>query len=228
MKKIPQNSRQLNVQLFDALPRGLNRVLEFGCSTGMLGKAYKSMNSGTIWHGVDINADAVKQAKTNIDEVVVANANDFEPSGVLVDEPYDAIIYGGVIEYLIDPVKSMSSHLKLLRVGGEFIACIPNIQHWTVVKDLLQGNWDYRHAGLMNNTNQRFFTLKSILKLLIELELTFVEKKRISYENQAFSKREDEKNEILNVLRLANQAIGLEFSEYDFRTYQYVIRAKKD
>ena len=54
--------------------------------------------------------------------------------------PYDAIIYGDVIEHLIDPAQSMPKHLELLKLGGELIACIPNVQHWTVVKDLLQGN----------------------------------------------------------------------------------------
>jgi 2-polyprenyl-3-methyl-5-hydroxy-6-metoxy-1,4-benzoquinol methylase len=194
----------------------------------MLGKAYKSMNPDTVWHGVEINHDAAENAKENLDDAWVLNANDLKPNKTMLEKPYDAIIYGDVIEHLIDPVKSMPAHLELLKSGGEMIACIPNVQHWTVVKDLLQGNWDYRNAGLMDNTHLRFFTRKSIRKLLHKLQLTLVEQQRLSYENQAFAKRIDEKDEILDVLRLANQAAGLEFNEFDFRTFQYVVRAKKD
>ena len=146
---------------------------------------------------------------------------------MMLSEQYDAFIYGGVIEHLIDPVQSMPRHLELLKPGGEMIACIPNVQHWTIVKDLLQGNWDYRNAGLMDNTHLRFFTRKSIRKLLFKLGLTLIEQKRFSHEDKSFAKRVDEKNEIVDVLRLANQTLGIEFNKLDFRTFQYMIRAKK-
>ena len=227
-KQIPYYFRHLNTRLFDCLPAGMDRVLEFGCSAGMLGKAYKSQNPDTVWHGIEINKAAADNAKENLDAVWVLNANELKPNKTMLKEPYDAIIYGDVIEHLIDPVKSMPAHLELLKSGGELIACIPNVQHWTVVKDLLQGNWDYRNAGLMDNTHLRFFTRKSIRKLLHKLQLTLIEQQRFSYENEAFAKRLHEKDEILDVLRLANQAAGLEFNEFDFRTFQYMVRARKD
>lgn len=226
-KRVPYYFRHLNQKLFDCLPKGMGRVLEFGCSAGMLGKAYKSMNPNTVWHGVEINQDAVANAKDNLDDAWLLNANDLKPNKTMLSEQYDAIIYGDVIEHLIDPVQSMPKHLELLKPGGEMIACIPNVQHWTIVKDLLQGNWDYRNAGLMDNTHLRFFTRKSIRKLLLKLGLTLVEQQRFSHEDTAFAKKVDEKNEIVDVLRLANQALGIKFNELDFRTFQYMIRAKK-
>ena len=226
-KKIPYYFRHLNQKLFKSLPEGMGRVLEFGCSAGMLGKAYKSMNPNTVWHGVEINQDALANAKDNLDDAWLLNANDLKPNKMMLSEQYDAIIYGDVIEHLIDPVQSMPRHLELLKPGGEMIACIPNVQHWTIVKDLLQGNWDYRNAGLMDNTHLRFFTRKSIRKLLKKLDLTLVEQQRYSHEDTAFAKKVDEKNEIVDVLRLANQALGIEFNEFDFRTFQYMIRARK-
>ena len=54
-----------------------------------------------------------------------------------------------------------------------------------------------------------------------------IEQQRFSHENQAFAKRIAEKDEIIDVLRLANQSLGIEFNELDFRTFQYMVRAKK-
>ena len=174
-KDVPYYFRHLNTRLFDSLPAGMERVLEFGCSAGMLGKAYKEKNPDTVWHGVEINQDAADRAQENLDAAWVLNANDLQPNETMLATPYDAIIYGDVIEHLIDPAQSMPKNLELLKHGGELIACIPNVQHWTVVKDLLQGNWAYRNAGLMDNTHLRFFTRKSIHKLLKKLGLKLVE-----------------------------------------------------
>jgi len=183
--------------------------LEFGCSAGMLGKAYKEKNPDTLWHGVEINKEAVKLAKDNIDGAWIANANDFKPNKtILKAAPYDAI-------------------LELLRPGGELIACIPNVQHWTLMKQVLKGNWNYQRSGLLDNTHLRFFTRKSIRHLLTSLDLEFVEQQRFSHENITFAKREKEKRHFLQTIKAANQALGIEFNEYDFRTFQYFIRAKK-
>jgi len=227
-KQIPYYYRHLNQKLLDELPDGLGRVLEFGCSAGVLGKAYKNNNKETVWHGVEINSEAIEIAKKNLDRVWSLDANMFEPVPEMLEQPYDAIIYGDVIEHLIDPIVSLPSHLKLLDDEGELIVCLPNVQHWTIVKDLLQGNWDYKNAGLMDNTHLRFFTRKSIYKLLSKLKMKLIKQVRISHENAAFKKRVPEKDEIIEVLNLANQSLGIEFNELDFRTFQYIIRAVKD
>lgn len=220
--------RNLNRNLLNGIPSGLNKVLEFGCSAGMLGQAYKEKNPDTVWHGVEINKEAIKLAKDNIDGAWIANANDFKPNKtILKTAPYDAIIYGDVIEHFIDPLKCMPDHLELLRPGGELIACIPNVQHWTLMRKVLNGDWNYQRSGLLDNTHLRFFTRKSIRKLLTSLDLEFIEQQRFSYENSAFAKREKEKRHFLQTIKAANQALGIEFNEYDFRTFQYFIRAKK-
>ena len=48
---------------------------------------------------------------------------------------------------------------------GELIASIPNVRHHSVVRSLLQGNWTYESAGLLDRTHLRFFTRREIEKL---------------------------------------------------------------
>ena len=48
---------------------------------------------------------------------------------------------------------------------GGLVASIPNVRHHSVVRSLLQGNWTYESAGLLDRTHLRFFTRREIEKL---------------------------------------------------------------
>jgi hypothetical protein len=52
-----------------------------------------------------------------------------------------------------------------LRPGGCIVSSIPNVQHWRVVLDLLQGRWEYKNEGILDNTHLRFFTREGVRKL---------------------------------------------------------------
>ncbi len=45
------------------------------------------------------------------------------------------------------------------------VASIPNVRHHSVVRSLLEGNWTYESAGLLDRTHLRFFTRREIEKL---------------------------------------------------------------
>ncbi|MDF2929495.1 MAG: hypothetical protein K0Q75_1733 [Anaerospora sp.] len=45
------------------------------------------------------------------------------------------------------------------------LASIPNILHFSVLRNLLQGYWSYEDAGILDKTHLRFFTLHEIEKL---------------------------------------------------------------
>ena len=53
----------LNTNLLNNLPENMGLVLDIGCGTGELGAEYKKNNIDSVWHGIDINNDALKQAK---------------------------------------------------------------------------------------------------------------------------------------------------------------------
>src|SRR5262249_55774355 len=48
---------------------------------------------------------------------------------------------------------------------GVLVASIPNVRHHTVVRNLLDGNWTYEPAGLLDRDHLRFFTRREIEKL---------------------------------------------------------------
>ena len=47
--------------------------------------------------------------------------------------PLDALVYGDVLEHLREPWAVLARHVPLLSDDGLLIACIPNVQHWSVL-----------------------------------------------------------------------------------------------
>ncbi len=217
-----------NKHLLKNVPAGLDRVLEFGCSGGMLGKTYKEDNPDTVWHGIDIHKPAVQHAKKLLDDAWSMNANQLKANKTMQKSQYDALVYGDVIEHLIAPEESLPAHLKLLKKGGKVIICIPNIQHWSVMKHVIGGNWTYSDQGILDRTHLRFFTRKSFNTFLARLNLKVIAMERISYENTpGFIKQADKRLRMLESLEKLCQENDIHYSNYDFRTFQFVYTAEK-
>jgi len=48
---------------------------------------------------------------------------------------------------------------------GRILASIPNIQHISIINNLLNGHWTYSKYGLLDDKHIRFFTLSEITKM---------------------------------------------------------------
>ncbi len=106
---------------------------------------------------------------------------------------------------------------------GQMLACIPNIQHWTILINLLRGQWQYEDEGLLDRTHVRFFTLSSMQELFANAGLhVFDIKQRNFEETQGFKKAQ-------TILAPAAAALGLDAKRLALQTraLQYVLRATK-
>lgn len=138
------------------------KVLDVGCSVGELGANIKE-RFGSYVYGIDISPQSVEYAKKRLDKVLIADIeNDFE----LDERNFDVIILADILEHLYDPWNCIKEFKKYLKVGGYFIISVPNVANWHIRLKLLLGNFDYGEAGILDDTHIRFFTFKSIKKLL--------------------------------------------------------------
>ena len=88
----------------------------------------------------------------------------------MLDSPFppsrfDAIVCGDVLEHLRDPGRLLRRAREWLKADGSLVASIPNVRHHSVVRSILEGNWTYESAGLLDQTHLRFFTRREIEKL---------------------------------------------------------------
>jgi 2-polyprenyl-3-methyl-5-hydroxy-6-metoxy-1,4-benzoquinol methylase len=210
--------RTYNEDLLDLIPPDAKVVLEVGCAAGALAAAYRRINPGVGWIGVEANEQAAEAAKEHIDEVYCQRVEEFDWYDI--DDGVDVLICGDVLEHLIDPwtvLRKLADHVK---PGGQVLACIPNVQHYRVIMALLRGEWIYANDGLLDRTHLRFFDLDGIKQLFEQAKLETFEIRGRPYGNEHHVRfmqlfKDKLTDEEWETLRKRSSA------------YQYIVRAVK-
>jgi len=149
------------------LVRKEKNVLDVGCANGYLSEALREQLNCSVT-GVEIDSNAAKEARKYCNRVIVGDIENENVIKALVGERFDIIIFGDLLEHLKHPTAALKSVKPLLSNSGYVLASIPNIAHISVALDLLEGKFEYRPLGLLDNTHIRFFTKKSILSMFKE------------------------------------------------------------
>lgn len=144
-------------------------VLELGCGAGALAQAYKALHPAINYVGVELFPEAGHLAEKVLDQVLIGDLDDssvlFELSQMTPKNGFDLVVCGDILEHLKDPWKVLRDVYGLLSEKGECLACLPNVGHWSVVAQLIGGQWNYADQGLLDRTHLRFFTLDSIYEM---------------------------------------------------------------
>jgi O-antigen biosynthesis protein len=140
--------------------------LDVGCWTGNLGEEL-IRKKGCVVDGMDINEEALEKAKNrgyrNVFEVDLSSKGDLSE----IQEKYDFIIFSDVLEHLAEPGNALENMRGFLKDNGQIIVSVPNIAFLQVRLALLFGRFDYNPGGgIMDESHLRFFTLKSIRRLV--------------------------------------------------------------
>ena len=122
-------------------------------------------------YGIDSAPHAV-QAKLKLDRVW--NMPIEEALGELEDASFDCIVTADILEHLVDPWTVLAQLRRKLAPNGTLLASIPNVANWTVISNLIQGDWRYETEGLLDRTHLRFFTRRSLQELFWTSGLTIV------------------------------------------------------
>jgi len=141
-------------------------VLEIGCGTGETGELLKKEFGVKYITGVDIESSVIEAAGQRLDRVIQA---DIEKAELDVEEgSVDFVLLADVIEHLTDPWRAIQKLERYLKPNGLMLISVPNLQHWRNILNLILGRWDYTSSGMMDITHLRFFTKRTIQKLLVE------------------------------------------------------------
>ena len=213
--------QRVNSDLLDRIPLNSKTILEVGCGSGALGAAFKCRQPDVHYIGIETMKEPAIEASQVIDKVFHANVED--KSFQLPDLPeLDCLIYGDVLEHLINPWACIQNQSRLLSNDGVLLACIPNVQHWSVLLELMQGHWPLRDEGLFDRTHLRWFTRDSIEKMIEQAGLHM-------YDCHPRIFQSEKAKQFNNHLAPSLKSLGL--NEEAFRQgsepLQYVIRAGK-
>jgi SAM-dependent methyltransferase len=135
------------------------RVLELGCSEGLMAEACKIKGFDGQWIGVDFDPAKIIAARSFSDLVVQADIN--QPLPFSAGTKFDRIVCGDVLEHLSYPWDLLKDLRCWLKPEGLLVASFPNVGHWSTLEDLLSGRWDEAPSGLFCVTHLRFGTRRS-------------------------------------------------------------------
>ena len=148
--------------ILDVLGAGLGRrLLDVGAADGFLAEILTAR--GWRVTAVERDPEQAARARGKCHEVVAADLVDAVP---LLAGPFDAMVYGDVLEHLSDPLEVLVALDPLLADDGIVVASVPNVAHLWVRLGLLAGRFDYTDRGILDRTHLRFFTRRSFRGLL--------------------------------------------------------------
>jgi 2-polyprenyl-3-methyl-5-hydroxy-6-metoxy-1,4-benzoquinol methylase len=207
----PNNAHASALQLI-----GFNQtVLELGAASGHVTAALVQRHCRVT--SVEQDAEVAQELYGLADRVIVGDLDD---PAVLdgVEDTFDVVLAGDVLEHLRDPHRVLRQAAQLLGPGGRVVVSLPNVAHADLRLALLLGRWEYRPWGLMDSTHVRFFTRDGIDLLVEQAGLVISELRRVRI--PAFESE-------LGIERGAvpTETVDLVLADPEAETYQFVFAA---
>jgi SAM-dependent methyltransferase len=135
------------------------RVLDLGCRSGALTRAYVD---GNVVVGMDVDREALEHAAEFGIEPLWGDASAPFP---LEDESFDVVVVGELLEHLPLPERTVAEARRVLRPGGRLVGSVPNAYRLKARLTFLLG-----HAPERDPTHLHMFSPADVRRLLAGFE----------------------------------------------------------
>lgn len=149
-------------------------ILDVGCAQGTLGY-YLNKEKNCNIYGIEIDDEARKiaESKNCYDKIysfsIEDDNNEQYKKFLNNDVKFDYIIFADVLEHLYRPDKIIYEFQKKLNKNGKILISIPNIAHYDIIRGLFNDCFNYSRVGILDNTHIRFFTKKSFVQFIDDI-----------------------------------------------------------
>jgi 2-polyprenyl-3-methyl-5-hydroxy-6-metoxy-1,4-benzoquinol methylase len=152
---------QAREDLASKVPTGARTVLDVGCSRGATAAALRRRGAERIV-GIEPDPADAEAARAVYDHVIALPLEEVREE---FPGQFDAVLFGDVLEHLVDPSAALGRVRPWLAPGGAVVASVPNVGHWAILADLIEGRFDYVPYSLLSGTHLRFFTRRTLTDL---------------------------------------------------------------
>lgn len=190
-------------------------ILDVGCSCGGNLMLLRTFLRHTQLYGIEINPVAADVANSFgsvlCEDVEKLDRKDWQ-------NKFDIILIGDCLEHLHDPWNVLGKIVKYLKPTGEIIISLPNINHISILKYMIDGRFPYEDAGILDRTHLRFFTREGVEMMLgnAGLEITNLRQNVIPLDEREVFLRDT-----LTQLSTHPQI------KKEFESYQYIAKAQR-
>ena len=138
------------------------RLLDVGAADGLLARELTARG----WRVTGIEADpaAAEAGAATCERMLVTDLDRDTPP--LDGEGFDALVYGDVLEHLRDPARALTALNRAAVPAASIIVSVPNVAHLWMRLSLAAGRFDYAERGILDRTHVRFFTRRTLVRLL--------------------------------------------------------------
>ena len=141
------------------------KILDVGTASGYLGKILGGKGHSVT--GIEYDVATAERARPFYDSFELA---DLESFAFPYRDEFDYILFADVLEHLRDPEAVLRRCIPALKESGKIIISVPNIANILIRMSLLLGKFDYMERGILDRTHLRFFTLRSLKKMMAEVD----------------------------------------------------------
>jgi 2-polyprenyl-3-methyl-5-hydroxy-6-metoxy-1,4-benzoquinol methylase len=152
---------QCRQDLVALIPPGVAAVLDVGCTRGETARALRKAGVTRIV-GIEPDAEDAAAAARQYDRVLPSPLEEVREE---FPGQFDAVLFGDVLQHLVDPSAALARVRGWLSPRGVVVASVPNFGHWSVVAGLLEGRFDYVPYSILSGTQLRFFTRRTLADL---------------------------------------------------------------
>ena len=187
-----------------------------GPATGYITKALSERGCHVTC--VETDAAAAEVASSFCERMIVGSIEEIDLPATFKDERFDVVMFGDVLEHLLDPEAVLVKVVSLLNPDGYVVASIPNVAHASIVLNLMAGEFKDTDLGLLDKTHLRFFTRSSIETMFRESGYRITLWRRIvldPFETELELRKEDYPAHIMDAIQQGPEA----------STYQLIVKA---
>ena len=129
----------VKLDLVGLIPPDSQRVLEFACEYGDLGRRFKEINPSVRYYGIENLLDKAQQASRYLDGVFLIDhpIEKLEHVGLFKSLPMDCLVYHNGVKAFANSQDCLKCQLEVLKQDGQVICHIANTQY---IKDFLGGH----------------------------------------------------------------------------------------
>lgn len=157
---------RIPAELLQLVPPDTGTLVELGA--GVVGTLFKRINPAVLHAAIAVDRQAPRLGTGRPKKILPEQIDKLGPAMLgLRKGKVDCLVYHHVLEHLPNPLKQLRQHRQWLTDTGMVLACVRNIQHWSVILGLMQGGspWD---QGSGESNPLGFFTVAGIQALFAE------------------------------------------------------------